>query len=170
MTQNEIALHRATIDWLLEDADSYTHAVTLTLKPYCTTLTERGTFREVLTPIEAKRNFSFFLKRLNCELFGNAAKRFGRSVTVLPILEGDGSATLYHYHCALGNMPSNLSEKAITAKIASAWHQTRFGNEQIDVQPMRNTGWIRYIAKYIEVRNTDAVDLDNYSRPSASLT
>jgi hypothetical protein len=128
-TNHRPSQKQAYLDWLLQAADSYTHAATLTLKPYRTVLTPKGRFVISISPIEAQHNFVLFLKRLNSSMFGNAAKRYGKSVTVLPVLEGDGKIQLLHYHCAMGNFPAQLPTRAIDAKIISAWHQTPFGNE-----------------------------------------
>jgi len=170
MNQHDYAQKIAYYDWLLKDAASYTYAATLTLKPYRNIITVRGQYVEHLTTIEAQRNFRLFLKRLNQNLFGNAAKRFGKSVAVLPVLEGDGKTKLIHYHCAIGNFPAHIPASAIPAVIKCAWHQTPFGNEQVDVKPIRDAGWGRYMGKEIGSRNTEAVDINNLRLPPASLT
>lgn len=150
--------------------DQFTHAVTLTLKPYRVIATEIGDVRQVLTSIEAKTNFRHFLNRLNTNMYGNAAKRFGKSITAMPLLEGQATHKLLHYHCALGNFPAELCEKGIAAKITNAWYQTAFGNKQIDIQPMRTIGWLNYAGKEIGFRNADVVDWENVRLSSASLT
>ncbi len=170
MNQNAYAQKIAYYDWLLKDAASYSHAATLTLKPYRNILTVRGEYVEHLTTIEAQRNFRLFLKRLNQNLFGNTAKRFGKSVSVLPVLEGDGDTKLLHYHCAIGNFPSTMPAHAIPKVIKCAWHQTPFGNEQVCVKPMQDAGWVRYMGKEIGSRNTEVVDIHNLRLPTTSLT
>ena len=170
MTEDQLLLRATCLEWMLKHADQFTHAVTLTLKPYRIVATEIGDVRQILTPIEAQTNFRHFLKRLNAEVYGNATKRFGRSVTVMPLLEGQATHKLLHYHCALGNFPVELCAKAIEAKIASAWHQTSFGNEQVDIQPMRTSGWLNYAGKEIGFRNADVIDWVNVRLTAASLT
>lgn len=178
MTHKEIALHKAYMEWMLQHANRFTHAVTLTLKPYRTVMTNRGEMREVLTPIEAQRNFRQFLNRLNDSIYGNAVKRFDKGIFVIPMLEGKASGKLLHYHCAMGNFRPGLSERAISAKIMCAWHQTPFGNVQVDIVPMRDLGWLHYSGKEIgkaEWRgmrkyDIDVVDLSNLRFPSALLT
>jgi hypothetical protein len=123
-----------------------------------------------LTDIEANRTFRLFLKRLNISIFGNTAKRYGKSLVVLPVLEGATTNKLLHYHCALGNFPSSLSSNAIEGKIKSAWHQTPFGNEHVFVKRIYSSGWVSYMGKEICSRNTVAVDVENTRLPTASLT
>lgn len=170
MTQSDIELHNAYIQWLITNSDCYTHAATLTLKPYRSVMTPRGEMREILTHHEAQRNFEFFLKRLNASIYGNQAKRRSKSIYVLPVLEGVAGITQLHYHCALGNFRSELGEKAIYELIESAWKQTPFGNEQVCIKPMRDFGWVTYMSKEIGPRNTVAVDVQNARLPSTSLT
>ena len=170
MTEDQLRLRATCFDWMLKHADQFTHAVTLTLKPYRIVATERGDVHQVLTAIEAQSTFGLFLKRLNVSLFGNAAKRYGKSVKVIPMLEGHASRKLLHYHCALGGFPADLCEKAITAKITSAWHLTAFGNEQVDIQLMQTVGWLTYAGKEIGFGNADVVDWENVRLSAASLT
>lgn len=170
MTEDQILLRATCFEFMQKHAEQFTHAVTLTLKPYRMVASEYGDLRQVLTPIEASANFRHFLKRLNAETYGNATKRFGKSVTAMPLLEGHATHKLLHYHCALGNFPVDLCEKGITAKITSAWHQTAFGNAQIDIQPMRTSGWLNYAGKEIGFRNADVIDWENVRLSAASLT
>ena len=167
MTENDYKLRQAHIDWMLEHADALTHAITLTLKPYCVIPTERGEMRDTLTPIAASRNFHHFLRRLNKSVFGHAAQRYDKSVVVLPMLEGRRTDKLLHYHCAFG-FPTFLQDAAIDAKVRCAWQQTQFGNEQIKIKRMATTGWLSYMGK--DIRSTaDELDISNVRLPSASL-
>ncbi len=171
MTSEQIALRKAYIDWLLQNADMYSHAATLTLKPYRIVLTENGQFCQNLSQHEAKQTFRFFINRLNASMFGNKAKKpYSKTIFALPIIEGGYTDKLLHYHCAFGNFPTQLSNDAINARIISAWKQTPFGNEQVDIKPMRNSGWISYISKEFGTSNTEVFDADNARLPNALLT
>lgn len=161
MTNNEIALRNATLEWMLQQADSYTHAVTLTLKPYRSTLTKNGEVREALTKDSASANMRHFINRLNVSLYGNAAKRYGKGITILATIEGEATNKLLHYHCAIGNLPDTNTDKEIQSKIKAAWEQTAFGNEQIDIQRMQTNGWLSYMGKEVGLRNADVVDWEN---------
>lgn len=88
MTEDQLFIRAACLEWMLKYADQFTHAVTLTLKPYRVIATEFGDVRQALSSIEAKTNFRHFLNRLNANVYGNAAKRFGKSITAMPLLEG----------------------------------------------------------------------------------
>ena len=170
MTENQYRLRRASFRWMQQHADQFTHAVTLTLKPYRIVRAGDHNVRQVLTVIEAQTTFRQFLKRLNASLFGNAAKRRGKSVTVIPLLDGQAAQKLLHFHCGIGGFPVGMDESLIEAKIASAWHATAFGNEQIDIQPFKTAGWLTYGGKEIGVANVDVIDWLNVHLSAASLT
>jgi len=161
MTNNEIALRNATLDWMLQQADSYTHAITLTLKPYRVVQTERGEMREALTKDNAKANMRHFINRVNNSMYGNAAKRYGKGISILAVIEGEATNKQLHYHCAIGNLPTTLNEQAIQSKITSAWHQTAFGNEQVHIQRMQTSGWLNYLGKEVGLHGADVVDWEN---------
>jgi hypothetical protein len=170
MTEQQFQLRSACVAWMQQYADHLTHAVTLTLKPYRVLATNTGEVREALTSIEASATCRHFLNRLNGSIYGNAVKRSGKSITAIPVLEGQGSAKLLHYHCALGGFPLTICDKAIAAKITNAWHLTPFGNEQVDIQPMHSSRWLTYMGKEIGLRNADGVDWENVRLSAASLT
>jgi len=169
MTHDDFKLRQAHIDWMEQYAGALTHAATLTLKPYRVVLTARGEIRDPITPLAASQDFGFFIQRLNASLFGHAAKRYGKSIAILPTLEGLQRGKLLHYHCAFGQFPTQHSDKAIEAKIREAWQKTRFGNEQVDVRRMATAGWLSYMGKEIRSNNADALDIANVRLPSASL-
>jgi hypothetical protein len=161
MTENDYQLRKVTQDWMQQNAECYTHAVTLTLKQSRPVMTNRGLIREPLTIYSANANMRHFVKRLNASLYGNAVKRAGKGIAILAVLEGKQSRKQLHYHCAIGNLPESQCEAAIRAKIRSAWQLTNFGNEQIDIQLIQTTGWVGYLAKEMGRGNTDALDWEN---------
>lgn len=74
MTDSEYKLRQATLNWMVAQAESYTHALTLTLKQSRKVKTERGELVERLTRYSATTNMRHFINRLNAALYGNAAK------------------------------------------------------------------------------------------------
>lgn len=161
MRYDQLLQRQATTEWLLEHERYFTHAVTLTFKPYTTVMTERGQCNEQLTQEKATQNVRHFINRVNAELYGQNARRNGYSITLVGALEGEATGKHLHYHCAVGNLPANLSAAETYKKIASAWHLTRFGNEQVHVQAMTTTGWLGYISKDVGRMDTDVIDWEN---------
>ena len=161
MTDNEYKQRKVTLDWMLEHADCYTHAVTLTMKQSRRILTDRGEMRDDLTVYSANANMRHFIRRVNCELFGNAAKRYGKSIAIVSSLEGVLTGKNLHYHCAIGNLPDRLCERAIEGSIRGAWLQTNFGNRQMHIERMQTNGWLNYMVKDIGRQNCEVLDWEN---------
>jgi hypothetical protein len=169
MNTHRLKLRETQIKWMKENACHFTHAVTLTLKPYRTVINDRGQIRQALTVTEARRSFRLFLNLLNAAMFGHAAKRFKKSVAVIPVLEGQGTGKLLHYHCALGGFRDGMTEEQIRAVIVTLWRSTHFGNNQIDITPMVTSGWMEYMGKEIGIQDADVLDWENVRLPAVSL-
>lgn len=169
MNTHQLKLRETQIEWMKENACHFTHAVTLTFKPYRTVINDRGQMRQTLTAFEARRSFRLFVNLLNTTMFGHAAKRFGKSVAVIPVLEGQAPGKLLHYHCAIGGFRAGMTEEQIRAVIVTLWRSTHFGNSQIDVTPMVTSGWIAYMGKEIGIQDADVVDWENVRLPAVSL-
>lgn len=133
--------------FILETAKDHDLAVTLTLKQ------QDGPTR--LDGIEASKNLRHFLNRLNKKVFGNAAQRFGKKVEVVPMLEASYAGRL-HYHLALKNPFPTMS--ICRSAIIDCWSKTRWGYDEVDVQPIYSAGWIDYITKS---KLTDVWDVEN---------
>ncbi len=170
MTENEIKLQRANTEWMLEQASLCTHAVTLTLKPYRVTTSDGRRTLEQVTEIGAQSTFRHFMNRLNANVFGNAAKRHGKSVTAIPVLGELRSRKKPHYHCAMGSFRDHLSEKAIADNIKIAWRAAPFGNYQVHVEPITTDLWLGYLGSHTGNYDNGFVDFVNLRLPTALLT
>ncbi|NIF55566.1 hypothetical protein F3J19_26335 [Burkholderia sp. Ax-1724] len=165
MTNKNEKLRQETQDWMCKHASNFTHAVTLTMKSRCEYMGPKGLMQRYLTEIEAKENFRQFIQCLNSIVYGNAAKRFGASVHVIPVLEGLATNKQLHYHCMIGNFRVGADEALIDSAIRTAWLKTDFGNFQIDIQSLTPEGWIDYITKEVGIGDADNVDYDNVHIP-----
>ena len=134
-------------DFILDTAKNYDLAVTLTLKQ------RDGGSR--LDAIEASKNLRHFLNRLNSRAFGNASQRFGKKVEVIAVLEASYAGRL-HYHLALKNPFTTMA--VCQSAIAECWSKTRWGYDEVDVQPIYSSGWISYITKS---KTIDGWDVEN---------
>lgn len=165
MTNKNEKIRQETQEWMLSKASNFTHAFTLTMKPYRECMTIKGLTRQYLTEIEAKENFRQFIQCLNTIVYGNAAKRFGASVHVIPVLEGIVTDKQLHYHGMIGNFRAGTTDTQTIDAIRIAWYKTDFGNVEIDVQPLTPEGWIDYITKEVGIGDADNVDYDNVCIP-----
>lgn len=170
MTEEQKRIQQASIEWMIQHKDDFNYAVTLTLKSYRRLRNDRGQAVEQLSHFEAKRTLRYFVMRLNIALFGKAAKRFGRSVSIIPVLEGHSADKRLHYHCAIGGLPENMSVGEIDAAVRDAWSKTPFGYDEIRLKPISSVDWFSYMGKEIGFKNADVLDWENVVISSASTS
>lgn len=157
------------VNWMTLRFNSphFTHAVTLTMRQCIRQVMPDGSgwlpLRggvgwERLDKNKANENFDKFIHRLNFDIYKNAARRYGKGVWVLPVLEGgmdDGDKHL-HIHAAFGFPPrggEQLSTAEVERKIKTIWNQTPFGKfqTQIVVEEICDLQkWLGYIQKGID--------------------
>ena len=137
------------------------YAVTLTLDvDRMRRMSKSGLLDRVEAVAMARQNFAAFRANLDCAVYKNAAVRYGRELTYVPVIEGQGRGERIHYHSVIVT-PSRVDLRTMTAAVKRAWLQTTFGAVQTDVQHMRDDGWLSYISKEAWTINRDAVDIDN---------
>jgi hypothetical protein len=101
---------------------------------------------------------------LNRKVYGRAASRYGKSVSVIPIMEGGDDKRL-HYH-AMIDCPADHLQEAFPDAIASSWRSTQWGYDQIDVQPQADEGWLAYMTKLRDKADfASAIDWINVHLP-----
>lgn len=128
-------------------------AVTLTMK-----LKDSGRSND---PIQASANFRHFMHRLNGKVLGSAAKRYGKKLTVFPVLEANSEDRL-HYH-AIIDRPDTISALEFEKLVRQQWCRTNFGYHEIDVQPVTTDGWLSYLCKARQKQGQlfEAIDWNN---------
>ena len=117
------------------------------INPFALTLTlKQRQFNKSLDLIQISVTLRHFLNRLNRAIFGNASKRYKKSIQFIPVIEY-GPDTRYHIH-AIIDCPTKLNESILQTKIQSAWNDTDYGYNHIHLQPIHNDGWTNYITKF----------------------
>ena len=120
-------------------------AVTLTLKQCLFLPSEGGRIRIPIGEEAASQNFRHFLNVLNRSLYGKAACRFGRTVAVVPVLEGGRDKRL-HYHAVIG-CPSPSVADRFPGLISNSWLQTQWGYREMEISAGADRGWLNYMTK-----------------------
>ena len=145
-----------------EESDSTArYAVTLTFDIESMHRKCRGGLLELDEKVAlAKIAFSSFRWKLDRTVLKSAASKYGRELTYIPVIEGQCSGHRIHYHCVIVTpMWVKLHEMKVAVK--HAWSRTDFAGHQVDVQPMRDDGWLQYISKEAWTLTRDVVDIDN---------
>lgn len=154
--------------WLASSTWTNPYAVTLNLKQVTTTVTDGGLAPLCLDERFASQNLHHLLNRLNRHYHGNAARRFGRKLPVLPVLEG-GATHRLHYHLLI-DLPPTVDLDEAYPLFVDQWRQTQWGYGQTHVQPCYDDGWMDYITKtYSKPDFFNSIDLQNLHIPSLTV-
>lgn len=145
---------RELFKWLDEHTPARGIAVTLTFDP------KRN--RAGINRQQAESAFRQFINIVNRKVFGNAASRFCKRLTVIPVLEGGGSTgKRYHYH-ALIEAPGSLDIATFIKVLQEAWNRLKVAGEENTWKVCRNSDWLRYMLKERDKDDLlDAVDFGN---------
>jgi hypothetical protein len=129
-------------DWLDRGDWSNWFAVTVTMRRSFVSDTGERSF---ITVERASQNLRHFLNRMNKAIFGNAYKRYGKRVQVIPVYEKDVDTHL-HFHLFI-EKPDRLSDLRFECLIRTNWIKSDWGLWSIDIQKDTDSGWLKYITK-----------------------
>ena len=107
---------------------------------------------------QCRNAFRHFMNLLNRAVYGNAFRRHGKRLRVLPILENgsffekgiNGHRRLrrrWHFHAAI-EPPKHLDMDRFKAIIEDCWTKVDWGYREIIVRSNANRGWISYMLKH----------------------
>lgn len=142
-------------EWIAPNFISEALAVTLTMKQVY-----QG---QKLDETRASTSMRYFLKRLNQEVHGNAARRYpSKRICVFPVLDVSPSQRI-HYHLALVR-PEKIPRLEFELMIRRNWVIVPFGFQEIEIRDMYSSSWIDYMIR----RNpTDyRIDFENIHLPA----
>jgi hypothetical protein len=164
--RNSLAISDQVADWLKRitpaaGCSTARYAVTLTLDvEHMHRKCRSGALTSEEEVAFAKDTFSAFRWNLDRAILKSAASRHGRELAYVPVIEGQSSGDRIHYHCVIVT-PTWVTLQDMKAAVKHAWSRTQFGAHQLDVQPMRDDGWLQYMSKEAWTLHRDAVDIDN---------
>lgn len=162
-------LRTATLKFINQSRQAFTHTITLTLKPTIMVSTVCGNTFTKLTSELASKTLRHALNRINRHYFGNGFKRKPDTYAlyVIAALENMDKHNP-HFHLQIGNMPTSDRDE-IYKVFNDCWQQTDFGNQHIHVDRLRDEGWASYITKNIRTGNTDCLDWSNTRLPNLPI-
>ena len=146
----------ATRTWVCSMANEFPLALTLTLKQTIVEETPKGTVRRAITKQDCERITQRFQQKLNFAIFGNAAKRHGKTLKYLPVVEGERSGKHLHLHFAIGNLPKHVRFNQFDALVCEAKKYVEHVDEQHKVD-IADSGWLEYITKETATKHSDNV-------------
>ena len=133
-----------------------TVAVTLSLKQSFKVVTDKGTYYKRLDRDDCKWIAERFKKKLNQVVYGNAAKRFNKSLRFLVSVEGGAGGMNLHLHMVIGELPAHIKWNEIEALIIKAKNKVAEINKEYKVK-VCDSGWAEYAVKTITQKSTDSI-------------
>jgi len=146
----------ATRTWVCSMAKEFPLALTLTLKQTIVENTPNGNVRPAITKQDCERITERFQQKLNIAIFGHAAKRHGKTLKYLPVVEGERSGKHLHLHFAIGNLPKHVKLNKFDALVCEAKKYVEHVDEQHKVD-IADRGWLEYITKETATKHSDNV-------------
>jgi len=113
------------------------------------------------------QNFRHFLNVINKKVYGNATKKLGRKLRVIPVIEYSPSMRSHIHFCI--DKPIELDKMdqlEYSNLIRNCWGKTQWSYKEMDIQPNANSGWIIYILKPFDKITYDlSIDFMNFHNP-----
>ena len=147
---------QATRTWLNSLHKQYPVALTLTLKQFNLVKNANGAYIQKLDKDEVCRVARHFTQKLNQQVFGNSAKRYGKTLKYLVVVEGERTGKNLHLHLAIGDLPSHIKFNQIDEFVKNAKLRVAELDEQHRVDVV-DSGWMQYITKELGNKDTDNV-------------
>jgi len=134
------------INWFVSTPVHNPYAVTLTLKQRTEVNTFKGRFGSSIDREKVSTNLRYFMNRLNQSVYGKGFLRYGKRLSVIPVVEGNDSIRI-HVHLVL-ECPTHINRETFESLVRECWLKTNFGHKNIDLKPVHDyRGWVNYILK-----------------------
>jgi len=146
----------ATRDWLRGIHKDYPVALTLTLKQVIEVKNNNGIYYKKIDKDECRQIAKRFTQKLNQQIFGNSAKRYGKGLNYLIVVEGERSCKNLHLHMAIGQIPEHIRLNAINGLVKNAKAKVAGIDGQYKVDIV-DSGWMEYLTKELGKADTDNI-------------
>jgi hypothetical protein len=146
----------ATRNWLNSIHKDYPIALTLTLKQFIEVKNDRGAYFKKINKDDIRRIAKHFTQKLNQQVFGNSAKRYGKGLKYLVVVEGERTGKNLHLHMAIGDLPSYVKWNEVDGLVRNAKLRVAELDEQHKVDIV-DSGWMEYLTKELGMKDTDNV-------------
>ncbi|QWD13275.1 hypothetical protein G6703_03155 [Polynucleobacter paneuropaeus] len=147
---------QATRTWLNSLHKQYPLALTLTLKQTICVKSVNGEYYKRLDKDDIKRIARHFTHKLNKQIFGSSAKRYGKGLKYLAVIEGERTNKNLHIHMAIGDLPDYVKWNEVDGLVRNAKLRVDGLDEQHKVDIV-DSGWMEYITKELGMKDTDNV-------------
>jgi hypothetical protein len=119
--------------------------------------------------IGCRSAFWHFKDFLNRAVYGNAVRRHGKRLRIIPVLERSMGGR-WHYHSAI-EPPMHLDKIEFEKLIHKCWAKTDWAHREVLVRENADHGWIGYMLKPLQKSDfdswTDCIDWFSLNNPIA---
>lgn len=150
-------LQTETLEWMVKFDEYLTHACTFTMEQ----------FDNNLTAEQAWICWQHFSNRLNYKIYKNAAKRYNKTLLILPVLHGEISGKNLHFHAAIGCVDRDYSFEKLKALINGTWREIKCAKHETEVLSYIDSGWLSYMLHESVRLDLNSVDLTRACIPQA---
>lgn len=151
-------VRETTRTFLNSISKQYPIAITLTFKQSYAVHTNAGTHYKKLDIDAVKQSVKHFQHKMNQQVFGSAAKRHGKHLSYIPVVEGVRTGKNLHVHMAVGNIPAHVMFNEIEALVNKAKLSVELLDKQHKVALAYDSGWLaEYLLKEVTANNTDNI-------------
>jgi hypothetical protein len=147
---------QATRIWLNSLHKQYPLALTLTLKQSYLVKNANGTYIKKLDKDEVRRIARHFTHKLNQQIYGVLAKKYGKALKYLVVVEGERTGKNLHLHMAIGDLPSHVKWNEVDGLVRNAKLKVAELDEQYKIDIV-DSGWMEYLTKELGMKDTDNV-------------
>jgi hypothetical protein len=131
-------------------------ALTLTLKQSEKIVNPRGISHRKITPDDARRAADHFLKMLDRQVYGHSARRHGKTLPRIVVLQGLKTDKRLHLHMAIGGLPPHVKLTQFRPHMLKAKSLVPLLDDEYDLQ-VADSGWIDYMDDELAKKDTDTV-------------
>ncbi len=136
----------------------YPIALTLTFKQYLEIKNANGVFYKKLDKDDIRRIVTHLQHKLNKEVFGSSAKRYGKSLKYLVVIEGERTYKKLHVHMAIGDLPTHVKYNEVDDLVCNAKLSVEGLDTQHKVEIAGDSGWMtQYLLKELSAKDTENI-------------
>jgi hypothetical protein len=147
----------ATRNWLRSLHTEYPLALTLTLKQVIEVKNNQGVYYKRIDRDDCREIAKRFTHKLNQQIFSSrGAKKYGKALSYLIVIEGERSSKNLHLHMAIGKIPEHIKFNEIEGLVRNAKSKVIGIDEQHKVDVV-DSGWMEYLTKELGKTDTDNI-------------
>jgi hypothetical protein len=153
----QLTAKHSTRTFLNSLSTQYPLALTLTLKQCIEIKNAKGVHYKQINRDDVRNIARHFTHKLNKQVFGSSAKRFGKGLKYLIVVEGERSHKHLHIHMAIGDLPSYVKWNEVNTLVQNAKLSVEGLDEQYKLVIAGDSGWMEYLTKELGKHDTDNV-------------